>query len=193
MSQDLTHFSDQGDSRMVDVGSKPITHRLARASGRVKMAPETLRCIRDRQLAKGDVLAVAQLAGIMAAKRTGELIPLCHPLLLNQIAVTCIPNVAGECVDIEATVSVSGKTGVEMEALMAVTVAGLTIYDMAKAVDRGMRLTDVRLVRKAGGRSGDWEEAQGSREKGSRGALLLSSAPPLPSSPAQLNRRNSSP
>ncbi len=106
---------------------------------------------------KGDVLAVAQVAGIMAAKRTSELIPLCHPLLLNQIAVTCTPNAEQSCIDIEATVRVSGKTGVEMEALTAVTVAGLTIYDMAKAVDREMRLTDVRLIRKSGGRSGDWE------------------------------------
>ena len=102
------------------------------------------------------MLAVAQVAGIMAAKRTSELIPLCHPLLLNKVDVTCTPNPDADCVDIEATVRVSGKTGVEMEALTAVTVAGLTIYDMAKAVDRGMRLTDVRLISKSGGRSGDW-------------------------------------
>jgi len=105
------------------------------------------------------VLTVAQIAGVMAAKRTSELIPLCHPLLLNQVVVTCAPNAAEQCIDIEATVRVSGKTGVEMEALTAVTVAGLTLYDMAKAVDRGMRLTDVRLVRKSGGRSGTWEDA----------------------------------
>ncbi len=106
---------------------------------------------------KGDVLAVAQIAGVMAAKRTGDLIPLCHPLLLNQVVVTCTPNAAESCIDIEATVRVSGKTGVEMEALTAVTIAGLTLYDMAKAVDRGMRLTDVRLVYKSGGRSGTWQ------------------------------------
>jgi cyclic pyranopterin phosphate synthase len=106
---------------------------------------------------KGDVLAVAQLAGIMAAKRTSELIPLCHPLLLNQIEVNCTPNLEESCVDIEATVRVAGKTGVEMEALTAVSVAGLTIYDMAKAVDRGMQINGVRLVRKSGGQSGDWQ------------------------------------
>jgi cyclic pyranopterin phosphate synthase len=142
---------------MVDVGAKDVTERVAVARGRVTMQAETLRLIIEGNMKKGDVLAVAQVAGIMAAKRTSELIPLCHPLLLNQIAVICTPNVAGSCIDIEATVRVSGKTGVEMEALTAVTIAGLTIYDMAKAVDRGMRLTDVRLVRKSGGRSGDWE------------------------------------
>lgn len=123
------------------------------------MRPATLALIVAGELPKGDVLTVAQIAGVMAAKRTSELIPLCHPLLLNQVVVTCAPNAAEQCIDIEATVRVSGKTGVEMEALTAVTVAGLTLYDMAKAVDRGMRLTDVRLVRKSGGRSGTWEDA----------------------------------
>jgi len=152
----LTHLDETGRARMVDVGDKAITERVATARGHVTMQPETLRLLIEGDLPKGDVLAVAQVAGVMAAKRTSELIPLCHPLLLNQIVVTCAPNPAADCVDIEATVRVSGKTGVEMEALTAVTVAGLTIYDMAKAVDRGMRLTDVRLVRKSGGRSGEW-------------------------------------
>lgn len=125
------------------------------------MQPDTLQLIIEGNISKGDVLGVAQLAGVMAAKRTSDLIPLCHPLLLNHVDVTCAPNPAESRVDIEATVRVSGKTGVEMEALTAVTVAALTIYDMAKAVDRGMRLTDIRLVAKAGGRSGSYtaEEA----------------------------------
>lgn len=120
------------------------------------MQPETVRLIREGNLKKGDVLTLAQVAGIMGAKRTSDLIPLCHPLLLNKVDVTCTLNEAESAVDIEAQVRVSGKTGVEMEALTAVTVAGLTIYDMAKAVDRGMRLTDVRLISKSGGQSGDW-------------------------------------
>ena len=153
----LTHIDETGRARMVDVGDKAVTERVAVARGRVTMRPETLRLIVEGNMKKGDVLAVAQLAGIMAAKRTSELIPLCHPLLLNQIEVTCAPNQDAGAVDIEATVRVSGKTGVEMEALTAVTIAGLTIYDMAKAVDRDMRLTAVRLVSKSGGRSGDWE------------------------------------
>jgi cyclic pyranopterin phosphate synthase len=156
MTDRLTHLDESGRARMVDVGDKAITERVATARGRVTMQPETLRLLIAGNLPKGDVLAVAQIAGVMAAKRTSELIPLCHPLLLNQIVVTCAPNPAAHCVDIEATVRVSGKTGVEMEALTAVTVAGLTIYDMAKAVDRGMRLTDVRLSYKSGGRSGEW-------------------------------------
>ncbi len=157
MTKRLTHLDETGRATMVDVGDKAVTERVAVARGRVAMRPDTLTLIVAGNMKKGDVLAVAQVAGIMAAKRTSELIPLCHPLLLNQIAVTCTPNAEQSCVDIEATVRVSGKTGVEMEALTAVTVAGLTIYDMAKAVDREMRLTDVRLIRKSGGRSGDWE------------------------------------
>lgn len=152
----LTHLDESGQARMVDVGHKAETERVAVARGRVVMQPETLDLIIAGNLKKGDVLAVAQIAGVMAAKRTSDLIPLCHPLLLNQVEVTCLPNPVVSCVDIEATVRVTGKTGVEMEALTAVTVAGLTIYDMAKAVDRGMQLTDVRLVRKSGGRSGEW-------------------------------------
>lgn len=156
MTDHLTHLDETGRASMVDVGEKAVTERVAVARGRVVMRQDTLRLIMAGNMKKGDVLAVAQVAGIMAAKRTSELIPLCHPLLLNQVVVTCAPNEDSQCIDIEAVVRVSGKTGVEMEALTAVTVAGLTIYDMAKAVDREMRLTDVRLVRKSGGRSGDW-------------------------------------
>lgn len=156
MSKQLSHLDESGKATMVDVGQKPETERVAVARGRVIMQPETLALIMAGDMKKGDVLGVARLAGIMAAKRTSELIPLCHPLLLNQVEVTCSPNVEDACVEIEATVRVSGKTGVEMEALTAVSVAGLTIYDMAKAVDRGMQLTDVRLVFKSGGQSGDW-------------------------------------
>jgi cyclic pyranopterin phosphate synthase len=110
----------------------------------------------EGQIKKGNVLGTAELAGVMAAKRTSDLIPLCHPLMLSHVAVTCTPNPAASCIEIEATVRLTGKTGVEMEALTAVTIAGLTIYDMAKAVDKGMRLTDVRLVHKKGGKSGNW-------------------------------------
>lgn len=157
MTKRLTHLDETGRATMVDVGDKAVTERVAVARGRVTMRPETLRLIVDGNMKKGDVLAVAQVAGIMAAKRTSDLIPLCHPLMLNRVAVTCSPNPAESCVDIEAIVRVTGKTGVEMEALTAVSVAGLTIYDMAKAVDREMRLTDVRLISKSGGRSGDWQ------------------------------------
>jgi len=141
---------------MVDVGDKAVTHRVAVARGAVLMQPETLQLIIEGSIKKGDVITIAELAGVMAAKRTAELIPLCHPLLLNKIEVLCRPNVEESRVDIQATVRVSGKTGVEMEALTAVTVAGLTIYDMAKAADRSMRLSDVRLVFKEGGRSGTY-------------------------------------
>jgi cyclic pyranopterin phosphate synthase len=156
MSDQLTHIDESGRAKMVDVGQKPDTERVAVAGGSVVMRPETLQLIIEGNVKKGDVLTVAQLAGVMAAKRTSELIPLCHPLLLNHISVTCTPNPAESRIDIEASVRLTGKTGVEMEALTAVTVAGLTIYDMAKAVDRSMRLTDVRLLAKSGGRSGDY-------------------------------------
>jgi cyclic pyranopterin phosphate synthase len=139
---------------MVDVGQKPDTERVAVARGAVSMQPETLQLIIEGNMKKGDVLTVAQLAGVMAAKRTSDLIPLCHPLLLTHIDVICTPNTADSRVEIEATVRLRGKTGVEMEALTAVTVAGLTIYDMAKAVDRSMQITDVRVIHKSGGRSG---------------------------------------
>lgn len=154
MSKRLTHLDESGQAKMVDVGHKPDSERVATARGAVVMQPQTLHLIIEGNIKKGDVLAVAQLAGVMAAKKTSDLIPLCHPLLLSHIDVTCTPNPAKNRVDIEATVRLRGKTGVEMEALTAVSVAGLAIYDMAKAVDRTMRLTDVRLVAKEGGQSG---------------------------------------
>lgn len=159
MSGKLTHLDEQGRASMVDVGEKDVTQRVAIARGAVTMKPETLQLIIEGNVKKGDVITIAQLAGIMAAKRTAELIPLCHPLLLNKIDVLCTSNVEECRIDIEATVRVSGKTGVEMEALTAVTIAGLTIYDMAKAVDRTMQLSDVRLMYKEGGRSGIYQAA----------------------------------
>lgn len=156
MSGKLTHLDDSGRASMVDVGDKADSERIAVARGAVIMQPETLRLIIEGNMKKGDVLAVAEVAGVMAAKRTSDLIPLCHPLQLTHIDVTCTPVEEEHRVEIEATVRLRGKTGVEMEALTAVSVAGLTIYDMAKAVDRGMRLTDVRLVAKSGGRSGEY-------------------------------------
>ena len=153
---DLTHFDQKGDASMVDVGDKDITKRVAIAKGRVFMTSETLQMIEAGDHKKGDVLAVARLAGIMASKRTSELIPLCHPLGLDKVAVELSCNSNDHCVDIEATASLSGRTGVEMEALTAVTIAGLTIYDMCKAVDKSMRLEDVRLVFKSGGKSGTY-------------------------------------
>ena len=153
MAADLTHFDDSGASRMVDVGEKAVTSRMASASGKVVMQPETLRRIKDRGFAKGDVLEVARLAGIMAAKRTGDLIPLCHPLPLDGVTLEfSFPN--EKSVAIAAEVRVTAKTGVEMEALAAVSVAALTIYDMCKAMDRGMVISDIRLEAKSGGRSG---------------------------------------
>jgi len=155
---DLTHFDDSGASRMVDTSEKPETLRLARAGGRVRMQPATLTLIRDRALAKGDVLEVARLAGIMAAKRTGELIPLCHPLPLSGVQIDfAFP--APDILAIEATVKVFGRTGVEMEALTAVSVAALTVYDMCKSVDRAMVIEAVRLEEKSGGRSGHFQRA----------------------------------
>lgn len=158
----LSHVDEQGRARMVDVGDTPDTQREAIARGRVLMQPQTLALIQEGGLPKGDVLAVAQVAGVMAAKRTHELIPMCHPLLLTHIGVEFElrePEQEGNLaqVDIIAKVRTTGRTGVEMEALTAVTVAGLTIYDMCKAVDRGMRLDAVRLVRKSGGKSGEWQ------------------------------------
>jgi cyclic pyranopterin monophosphate synthase len=165
---DLTHFDDTGASRMVDVGDKPVTRRLARASGRVQMAAETLARIRDQnvagtlrvpqpasQIRKGDVLEVARLAGIMAAKRTADLIPLCHPLPLESVTIDfSFPD--ENTLRIDAVAQVDGKTGVEMEALTAVSVAALTVYDMCKSVDRGMTIEQIQLEEKSGGRSGHW-------------------------------------
>jgi len=153
---ELTHFDGQGRAVMVDVGAKAITSRRAVAAGRVTMAPATLARIRDGAAAKGDVLGVARLAGIMAAKRTAELIPLCHPLGLDSVTVDFTLDEAGSAVEIRAVCAVTGRTGVEMEAMTAVSIAALTIYDMCKAVDRGMILGAIRLVEKTGGKSGDW-------------------------------------
>jgi cyclic pyranopterin phosphate synthase len=141
---------------MVDVGGKPDTERIAVAKGRVTMKPETLRLIVGGRVAKGDVRAAAELAAVMAAKRTSELIPLCHQVTLSQVLVDVVAANEEPAIDITATVRCIGKTGVEIEALTAVTVAALTVYDMCKAVDRGMRIENVHLVRKSGGRTGDW-------------------------------------
>lgn len=150
----LTHFDASGRARMVDVGDKEQTKRIAVASGRITMLPETATLIREGRAAKGDVLAVAQVAAIMAAKKTHELIPMCHPLLLTKVEVGFELEEAG--VAITARVETKGQTGVEMEALTAVSAAALTIYDMVKAVDRGMTIEAIRLEEKHGGRSGDW-------------------------------------
>jgi cyclic pyranopterin monophosphate synthase len=150
---EFTHFSPDGASRMVDVGDKPITRRMARAAGRVLMQPGTLRSLKKREFAKGDVLEVARLAGIMATKRTSDLIPLCHVLPLEKVTVDfTFPE--ENAVQIEVCVSTEAKTGVEMEALTAVSVTCLTIYDMCKSVDRGMEISSIRLLEKSGGRSG---------------------------------------
>jgi len=159
MAGDLTHVDEDGNVRMVDVGAKADTERVAVARGRVTMQPATLELIEAGQVKKGNVLAAARVAGIMGAKQTSALIPMCHPLMLTHVSVDFTLHPAGgegpAWIDIEATARTTGKTGVEMEALTAVSIAALTIYDMAKAVDRGMRITDIRLARKAGGKSGD--------------------------------------
>jgi cyclic pyranopterin phosphate synthase len=155
----LTHVDDSGRARMVDVGDKPVTQRIAVARGAVCMLPATARKIAANAIAKGDVLATARLAGVMAAKRTGELIPLCHPLPLDFVDVRLAVDGKQGTVAIEAEARITAKTGIEMEALTAVSVAALTIYDMCKAIDRGMSIEDVCLVKKSGGRSGDWTRA----------------------------------
>jgi cyclic pyranopterin phosphate synthase len=155
----FTHFDEQGNARMVDVGAKEVTERTATAKGSVLMQPATIALIRQGGIKKGDVLSVARLAGIMGAKRTPDLIPLCHPLALTSVAVDLTVDEARNAIDITATCKLSGKTGVEMEALTAVSVAALTVYDMCKAVDKAMRLTDIRLVHKSGGKSGTYEGA----------------------------------
>ena len=154
----FTHFDAEGRAIMVDVGDKPVTARTATAAGAVHLQPATLEQIRAGAIAKGDVLSVARLAGIMGAKRTADLIPLCHPLGLDSVTVNLTANPERGTVDITATCKTTGRTGVEMEALTAVTVAALTVYDMCKAVDRGMRIGDIRLTHKAGGRSGTWSQ-----------------------------------
>ena len=152
---DLTHFDETGASRMVDVSAKDVTLRKARASGCVQMQPETLRLVREGGHSKGDVLGVARLAGVMAAKRTGELIPLCHPLGIDGVTID-FEFRDEQTLAIVATVRVTGRTGVEMEALTAVSVTALTVYDMCKSVDRAMTIDTVRLEEKSGGRSGHW-------------------------------------
>jgi cyclic pyranopterin phosphate synthase len=153
----LTHFDESGNARMVDVSDKDATERSATAKGSVYMSPATLALIRDRGVKKGDVLTVAQLAGIMGAKRTPDLIPLCHPLALTSVKVELQLDAARNAVDITAICKLVGKTGVEMEALTAVSVAALTVYDMVKAADKSMRIGDIRLVHKSGGKSGTYE------------------------------------
>jgi cyclic pyranopterin monophosphate synthase len=152
----LTHFNARGEAHMVDVAAKDETHRIARAGGRIRMQPATLRLIRSGGAKKGDVLGVARVAAIQAAKRTSELIPLCHPLALTHIDVAFVPDQRSSAIDCEVAVETRGRTGVEMEALTAVSAALLTIYDMCKAVDRGMRLEQIALLEKRGGKSGTW-------------------------------------
>ena len=152
----LTHIDAEGKAHMVDVTEKEVTERRATARARVRMRPETARLIQDGGVAKGDVLGVARLAGIMAAKRTSDLIPLCHPLALTAVDVTLACDEAEGFVDVEASCRLTGRTGVEMEAMTAASVAALTVYDMCKAADRGMRITDVRLTHKEGGKSGEF-------------------------------------
>jgi cyclic pyranopterin phosphate synthase len=152
----LTHLDAAGRARMVDVTDKAVTHREAVAEAFVLMQPETLRMVAEGSHKKGDVLAVARIAGIQAAKKCAELIPLCHPLLLSSVAVDCELDTANQRVAIRATCKLSGQTGVEMEALTAASVAALTIYDMCKAVDRQMQISGVRVLEKRGGKSGDW-------------------------------------
>jgi cyclic pyranopterin phosphate synthase len=154
---ELTHFDESGAAHMVDVSDKAVTERIATASGRVKMAPETFEIVQKGSAKKGDVLGVARLAGIMAAKRTADLIPLCHPLPITKVTLDLVADTDSSSVVITATVKTSGQTGVEMEALTAVSVAALTVYDMLKAVDRTMEITDIRVTLKDGGKSGRYE------------------------------------
>ena len=157
MAGELTHIGGSGEAHMVDVGGKAETERTAVAEGRVSMQAATLAAIRDGNAKKGDVLATARIAGIMAAKKAHELIPLCHPLLLTKVTLDVEPDDALPGLHVTASVRVTGRTGVEMEALTAVSVACLTIYDMAKAIDRGMTISDIGLVEKRGGKSGEWK------------------------------------
>lgn len=156
----LSHFNQDGNAHMVDVAGKAITHRRAIARGQIHMQQTTLEMIQAGEHKKGDVLGIARIAGIMAAKKTSDLIPLCHPLMLNHIQVEFeVENSASPCISCQATVETDGKTGVEMEALTAVQVALLTIYDMCKAVDRGMSMTNIQLQEKLGGKSGHWQRS----------------------------------
>jgi len=166
VSDELSHLDSRGRARMVDVGTKPVTERECVARAQVHMEPETLRRIASGATPKGDVLATARLAGIQAAKRTAEWIPLCHPVPLDVVEVELTPDEAASCVRIEARVRAHARTGVEMEALVAATAAGLTVYDMCKAVDRGMTISEVQLVRKTGGKSGVWIRCAGTGGEG---------------------------
>ncbi len=157
MSSSLTHLDAQGHARMVDITEKSVTQREAIAEAIVAMLPHTLELIVDGGHKKGDVLAVARIAGIQAAKKCADLIPLCHPLMLSSVSVECVPDSERSCVVIRATCKLAGQTGVEMEALTAASIAALTIYDMCKAVDKGMEIRSVRLLEKRGGKSGDWQ------------------------------------
>ena len=156
---ELSHVDASGRARMVDVSGKPESERIARAGGVIRMRAETLRAIRNNELAKGDVLTVAKVAGILAAKRTAELIPLCHPLALTDVQISITAEEAIPGVRVEATVRTTGKTGVELEAITAVAVTLITVYDMAKALDKAMLMTDICLLEKSGGRSGRWTRA----------------------------------
>jgi cyclic pyranopterin phosphate synthase len=157
MTDELTHFDAEGRAVMVDVADKATTKRVATAAGTLRMQSATLQRILDNDIKKGDVLAVARLAGIMAAKQTPHLIPLCHPLLLASVSVDFVPNIDAGTLDLQATVGVTGQTGVEMEAMTAVSVAALTVYDMCKAIDRTMVIGEIRLLEKQGGKSGHWQ------------------------------------
>jgi len=154
----LTHFDAAGNAAMVDISDKDITSRTATARVQVIMQPETLRVVMAGTAKKGDVLGVARLAGIMGAKRTADLIPLCHPLPISAVTVDLTPDAAANAIDIEATVRTTGRTGVEMEALTAASIAALTVYDMCKAIDRGMRVEGLRVIHKAGGKSGEFRQ-----------------------------------
>ena len=170
MSDELTHLDERGRVRMVDVGEKAVTHRVCVARGDLHMAPETLARIADGSTPKGDVLATARLAGIQGAKRASDWIPLAHPLPLDAVRVELVPDPEKACLRIEARVETHWRTGVEMEAMVAVAAAGLTVYDMCKAIDRGMRLDAVRLVRKSGGKSGTYAREGEDAEAGEGGA-----------------------
>ncbi len=161
----LSHFDEEGRARMVDVGDKPVTQREAIASGRVIMKPETLRRIKDKEVEKGDVFAVAQVAGIMAAKKTSDLIPMCHPLAIENVEIAFQEDEQKSEVVIRTKVKYTGKTGVEMEALVATAAAALTIYDMCKAIDRGMIISDIKLLKKSGGKRGTFIRPEDESEK----------------------------
>ncbi|HEV8497356.1 MAG TPA: cyclic pyranopterin monophosphate synthase MoaC [Gemmatimonadaceae bacterium] len=170
MSDELTHVGESGEARMVDVSAKPETQRVARASGLIRMRPATLKAVVNAEVKKGDVLGVARIAGVMAAKKTADLIPLCHPLKLDDIQITLDPDDSLPGIRVEATVRTTGRTGVEMEALTAVSVALLTVYDMAKALDREMQISDISLLAKSGGLGGDYARVDGGSSAAYRGS-----------------------